>query len=150
MSAVAASTAIDISPIARFKAFYRDLDMDRLGELGDFYADDVIFCDPVGQVNGLREVHRYFSRLCANLDYCRFHYEAELVNGSNAVIVWNMEYAHPRLAGGKPLTLPGVTHLVVGEKIVMHRDYFDLGAMCYEHLPLFGHVTKVVKKQLGH
>ena len=34
-------------------------------------------------------------------------------------------------------------------KVCLHRDYFDLGAMLYEQLPLLGPVVRVIKGRLG-
>jgi hypothetical protein len=34
-------------------------------------------------------------------------------------------------------------------KVRYHRDYFDLGAMLYEHLPLLGSLVKTIKRRLG-
>ena len=34
-------------------------------------------------------------------------------------------------------------------KVCQHRDYFDLGAMLYEQLPLLGPVVRTIKMRLG-
>jgi hypothetical protein len=34
-------------------------------------------------------------------------------------------------------------------KIYYHRDYFDMGAMLYEHLPLLGRIIQRLKHRLG-
>jgi hypothetical protein len=33
--------------------------------------------------------------------------------------------------------------------VCLHRDYFDLGAMLYEQLPLLGAVVRTLKGRLG-
>ena len=35
-----------------------------------------------------------------------------------------------------------------GERIVYHRDYFDAGALVYEHIPLMGRAIWLLKKVL--
>ena len=45
--------------------------------------------------------------------------------------------------------VPGVSLLRLDKKIIEHHDYYDLGAMVYEHIPLFGGVVKGVKKRIG-
>lgn len=136
--------------IEQFKDFYAELNLASLHELDTLYDDTVVFIDPVGELNGLPALLAYFQTLCARLNYCRFRYESELVDGERAVIHWVMEYSHPRLARGEPLALHGATHLEFGQKIIYHRDYYDLGAMCYEHLPLLGSVTRRVRQRLAH
>ena len=136
--------------VCEFKEFYRELDISKLDALSSVYDDDVMFIDPVGEVSGLRDINRYFHKLCKRLDYCRFRFESEMIDEQAAVFAWVMEYAHPRLAGGRDLQLPGMTRIEYGNKVVLHRDYYDLGAMCYEHLPLVGPLTRTVKSRLAH
>jgi hypothetical protein len=45
--------------------------------------------------------------------------------------------------------LEGISHLRFGEKIDYHRDYFDLGQMVYEQIPLVGRIIKTIKKRLS-
>ena len=64
---------------------------------------------------------------------------------------WTMTFSHPRLRGGAPVTVEGATRLAFDEegKVCLHRDYFDLGAMLYEQLPLLGAVVRTLKGRLG-
>ena len=56
---------------------------------------------------------------------------------------------HPRLNRGNEFSVAGVSIIKFNDKIYSHRDYFDLGAMLYEQLPLFGSMTKFIKRKLG-
>lgn len=49
------------------------------------------------------------------------------------------------------MTVEGATRLEFDEtgKVCLHRDYFDLGAMLYEQLPLLGAVVRTIKGRLG-
>ncbi len=62
-----------------------------------------------------------------------------------------MTFSHPRLRGSAPVTVEGATRLEFDEtgKVCLHRDYFDLGAMLYEQLPLLGSVVRTIKGRLG-
>ncbi|MCT7655735.1 hypothetical protein MBH78_16005 [Oceanimonas sp. NS1] len=55
----------------------------------------------------------------------------------------------PRLNGGRPVTVPGVSHLCFADSIYYHRDFFDLGAMLYEQLPLLGKGIRALKRRLN-
>jgi hypothetical protein len=45
----------------------------------------------------------------------------------------------------------GSSHLKgVGDKVVYHRDYLDLGAMLYEQLPLLGRVIRSLKNRAAN
>jgi hypothetical protein len=57
-----------------------------------------------------------------------------------------MTYCHSKLNGGKAVQVDGHSHLRGdGDKVIYHRDYIDLGAMFYEHIPLFGAVVRWFK-----
>ena len=47
------------------------------------------------------------------------------------------------------IILPGVSYLTFEDgKIREQRDYYDLGAMLYEHVPLVGYVIDKIKQRL--
>ena len=60
-----------------------------------------------------------------------------------------MHFRHPRLRGGAPISVDGCSHLLWRDKVYQHRDYFDAGAMLYEHLPLMGGVIAWLKRRLA-
>ena len=60
-----------------------------------------------------------------------------------------MTYQHNKLNQGKSVTVAGSSYIKgEGDKVILHRDYLDLGAMIYEQLPLFGKLTKWVKAKV--
>ena len=55
------------------------------------------------------------------------------------------------LNAGKPIAVDGVSVIKVGGmqgKVIYHRDYFDMGAFIYEHIPLLGNVIKGIKAKM--
>ena len=57
---------------------------------------------------------------------------------------------HPSLRAGDTIRVEGASYLRTHNgKIYYHRDYFDMGAMLYEHLPLLGRIVQRIKKRLG-
>ena len=62
-----------------------------------------------------------------------------------------MTFRHKSLAGGKTILVSGTTFLRLNDdnKVYFHRDYFDLGEMLYEHLPLLGRLLTTIKGRLG-
>lgn len=142
--------------IDRLQRFYQVFDSTLLGTLDQIYDPSVVFEDPLHRVDGLVELRRYFAGLAHGLDECRFEFRqvmqtaaSEAGEPGQAVLVWTMSYRHPRLAGGRLLSLPGASHLSFGERVTYHRDYFDAGAMLYEHLPVLGFAIRRLKKRLG-
>lgn len=67
------------------------------------------------------------------------------------MVLWKMIMIAKKLNKGKPVTVEGDSHIRFGGaegKAVYHRDYFDVGAMVYEHVPIVGGLTRYVKKKL--
>lgn len=136
--------------IKNFKACYSQFSLASVGMLPSIYAPHAEFVDPIHKVQGLDAIEAYFTDMCQDLTRCDFHFES-LVQSSNQVCVrWQMEFEHPRLNGGKAISIPGVSWLTVqGGRIVRHEDHYDMGAMLYEQLPLLGPVVRFLRKRLA-
>ncbi len=134
--------------LQHFKRFYEDMKQTSYVKLGDIYADDIIFCDPVHRVQGLANVMAYLESSAENLQQCRFEYLDELVGENVAYIKWNMHYLHPKVSP-QVQTLRGITHLHFDEKVTYHEDVYDMGALVYEHIPLIGFATKAIKRRIA-
>ena len=137
--------------LARFVILYLQLDKHQLHRLPEVYADEVLFIDPAHRIEGLAALTRYFSSLYERLAQCSFEITSQQQSGNEAWLAWVMTFSHPRLRGGAPVTVEGATRLAFDEegKVCLHRDYFDLGAMLYEQLPLLGPVVRAIKGRLG-
>ncbi|MGL6408718.1 nuclear transport factor 2 family protein [Aeromonas veronii] len=138
-------------PLARFIGLYQQLDKQQLHRLPEVYAEQVVFTDPAHRIEGLAALGNYFTALYQRLAYCRFVITSQQQQGRQAWLGWTMTFSHPRLRGGEPVTVEGATRLEFDEagKVSQHRDYFDLGAMLYEQLPLLGPVVRTIKMRLG-
>lgn len=134
--------------VERFKDYFRVLHESDLSQLRKVYDEKIVFKDPVHEIRGLVELEDYFTSLCADLSDCRFEYLDELIGDRAAYIKWNMHFKHPRL-GNRLISVRGVSHLVVGEKIEYHEDFYDMGAMLYEQLPVLGNVTRWLRLRLA-
>lgn len=137
--------------IDKFSLFYTDLASMQISELSNIYSDNVTFIDPITQHEGISAVETYFSKLLQNAKHCRFviHNKESTVNG-NYLVTWTMEFTTSRMQSGKPICVDGLTQLSVSDdKITFHRDYYDLGQMIYENIPLLGRIVKRIKRGLG-
>ncbi len=138
-------------PLSRFIALYQQLNLQQLHRLPEVYADEVIFIDPAHRIEGLAALGDYFAALYQRLAYCRFEIISQQHEGAQAWLSWVMTFSHPRLAAGQPIRVEGATRLEFDAegKVRVHRDYFDLGALLYEQLPLLGPLVRVIKGRLG-
>ncbi|WP_337263861.1 MULTISPECIES: nuclear transport factor 2 family protein [unclassified Serratia (in: enterobacteria)] len=135
--------------LARFERFYSSLDESRLAELPEVYHRNIRFIDPIKEHQGLQALDAYFRQSLSTLSYCCFVITDLQQHEQQAYACWHMTYAHPRLHRGRVLTLEGVSQLRFAEqRIIYQRDYYDLGAMLYEHIPLIGPVVLHLKQRL--
>lgn len=136
--------------LQRFAADFAALDRHNLNRLGELYSADVLFRDPLHEVRGLVELHRYFAELYANVRELRFDFHGcDQVREGEGYLRWALSYRHPRLAGGLPIRVEGCSHLLWRDKVHQHRDYFDAGALLYEQLPVLGSSIRWLKRRLA-
>ena len=140
-----------MTSIDRFLSTYKKLDKDSLDLLSDIYADQIRFIDPVHAIDGLENLRAYFQSLYLNISTLAFDFENPQTGDEHIFVPWQMRFSHPRLEQGRTIDVPGISQLRFNAqgKVCFHRDYFDLGALLYEHLPVLGGVVRVVKKRLG-
>jgi len=131
-----------------FKHFFSDgaPDMEQLGRL---YTEDVEFRDPVHTLNGRLALRRYLTRLYADTRSIRFEYTDEHVTTNGACIAWHMTLAHPRLAGGDPVKVRGISMVRFSDRIFYQEDFYDLGSMLYRHVPVLGRVIRFINARLA-
>lgn len=136
--------------------FYQNFTPASLEKLGDIYASDIEFSDPIHAVIGLDNLRQYFAASMNGLHSCHFDFVRTSTAGNTSYIEWVMHYQHQRLHGGAALQLKGVSVVDVGSsansaecKVIRQCDYYDMGAMLYEHVPVLGHVVKSLKRRVA-
>ena len=135
----------------KFLTMYQNLSSDNLHLLQEVYSSDSQFMDPAHENNGLDKLTEYFSALYQNVVSIDFTFKDIVQQQSLCYLQWDMTFAHKNLAGGKTIVVAGTTFLRFNDnnKVCYHRDYFDLGEMLYEHLPLLGRLLINIKGRLG-
>jgi len=134
-----------------FLKVYRDLNRDNVERITGIYTDDVRFVDPAHEIQGLDALLVYFRRLYENVSDVRFEFNHPLKDGSSGYVQWRMRYRHPRLKRGSEILVPGASFLKFTDdgKVWHHRDYFDMGSLLYEHLPIMGSAVGAIKRRFG-
>lgn len=139
-----------MTPIENFLAFYQELSLSNLDELKAIYSDDVVFIDPVAKHTGLPAVEAYFIRLLRNCTGCHFDIRSTNEDENRAYVDWCMTFEHPKLKRGKPIPVDGFSVLdLEGGKVIRQRDYYDMGAMVYEHVPLLGGFVSGLRRRMA-
>jgi hypothetical protein len=134
-----------------FLELYTTLNIDNLHRLKEVYDDNIRFIDPAHEIVGIDNLISYFEKLYTNVQSIHFSFSEPVVDDGNGYVRWKMVFHHKRLAGGRPIHVDGVTYIEFDEsdRIHYHRDYFDLGAMIYEHVTVLGRLLKYIKRGLG-
>ena len=131
-----------------FKTLYQSFDSTMLNRLSALYSTEVEFKDPIHQLQGLADLKCYFAGFFNREMTCQFVFTNQLVNSEQAFLQWQMHYSHPRLQSGKALLLNGGTLIKFNSHIYYHEDFYDMGAMLYQHIPVLGYVVKKINSRL--
>lgn len=138
--------------IDNFKKLYNTLDRDTLNFqlLNDVYDDNIEFKDCFHNINGINSLFNYFDGLYENVSFIRFDFSDHWLSEDSGVLTWVMSYQHPKLNGGALIQVEGISQLNFKDgKIVRHRDYFDGGALLYEHIPILKRIIIFLKNRMS-
>lgn len=136
---------------ARVQEIFNAMNARTLHLVDELYAADVRFVDPFHVVEGREPLRDYYRRMYANVRSIRFDFSGSLSTPAELVLYWTMTFRHPRLRGGEAVSLEGCTRLCFATegtdigKVVLHRDYFDAGALLYEHVPVLGAAIRFLR-----
>ncbi len=142
-----------MSVIDRFSEFYNHLAVSDTHLLADIYSDDITLIDPIGTHHGLAKVTEYFTLLLRNAKQCDFaihniaaHESHPAIAHAAYTVTWTMSFATPKLNGGDTIHVDGITLLkVANDRIFFHQDYYDLGQMVYEQIPILKFIVNKIK-----
>lgn len=138
--------------LKRIQSTYQQINYDTLqdGILKTLYTDDAEFIDPFHHLKGLGAIETYFIKLYQNVSDIAFAYGPAGQIEHLAWQEWTMTIRHPKLAKGAPVAVPGITRFeLINDKIIVHRDYFDAGALLYEQIPVLGSIIRTLKQRMG-
>lgn len=139
--------------LEQLKSFYADMHSNDFSAIDTLYHPNIVFKDAVQEVHGREPLKAYFTHGLGNAEQCLFHFEQVSQSGNNAFLVWEMRLKHPSIGGGKEIIVPGASWVQFDADsglITLHRDFCDLGAMVYEHLPVIGFLVRKVRRHLEH
>lgn len=133
--------------IDRFVESYNALHSGNLETISEIYNDDIQFIDPVHNLNGIDEVKSYFSGLYENLQSIKFIKKDLILEKNKAALFWEMELSHKKLNSGEIILLHGMSKLHFNDKVYFHQDYFDMGEMVYQNIPILKSVINMIRKK---
>lgn len=136
--------------LTQFIQLFNKLSAANVHEIRDIYSDDVVFQDPFSRVSGIDDLMEYFSGAYENVVSCQFEFAEPVVNGPDVCIPWIMRLRHKRIRNGHQVNVDGISQLQIqGGRVTSHRDYFDVGQLLYENLPVLGKAIRWIRSQAG-
>ncbi len=135
--------------IERLINFYTNLSYQSMPQISSVYARDIVFTDPVSTFHGLPKLADYFENLLSNSDICHFEFTHTEQNTDSLHIHWVMTVRHPKLNKGNQYTVDGISFMKIENDLICYqRDYYDMGELMYEQLPLIKSLVKYIKKAM--
>jgi hypothetical protein len=132
----------------KFITIYSKLGTNNLHLLNEVYHQDVEFIDPMHSLKGIDNLLQYLDGIYSQVTHCEFIINEVIETDSEAAIYWTMTFCHKKLNKKEPIIISGHSHIKsLDSRVIFHRDYLDIGAMLYEHIPLLGPLVKQVKKR---
>lgn len=133
--------------IQGFIIYFEEIKQESIDDLNDIYADNIIFKDPIHEISGLDSLKNYFSALNSNLQSGKFEFSSIDLSDKKCYLHWTMvlKLKKPR----QHIQVRGISVLTYEEKIILQEDYFDMGELAYEHIPLIGGIIKSIKKRMS-
>lgn len=131
--------------------FYNTLDAQHLESVDTFYSPDAEFSDPIVTLKGRDRIKAYYAGLYQNVESIAFDFPSIIEEGDSCVAIWVMHLRAPKLRAHEPVVLHGTSHLIFTPStnlVRQHRDYFDMGAFVYEHVPILGPAIRYIKGRL--
>ena len=135
--------------LQRFEAFYQRFSEASFDDIGAIYEESVRFVDPVHELEGLASLTPYLQKSLDNVRFCYFEFQNRVIGESEVSYVWCMRFAHSKLNDGAEIEVPGMSYLRFDEKVLYHRDFYDMGAMVYEHVPVMRWGVQVIKNRIA-
>jgi hypothetical protein len=131
---------------SKLKEWYENLSMESLNEITDYYDENSFFKDPFNEFYGRENIKKVFIHMFENLENPHFVFIDIISSDEQTFISWDFKFSRD----GKEYNIHGSTHLKWKEnKIVSHRDYWDVGEELLLKLPiiksLYGFLCKKLK-----
>lgn len=141
----------DMELFKKTDQFFNALNSSSMGLVEGYYAQDIIFKDPVGEIQGLDQMKAYYASMYDGVQEIRFDMTKQIETNDQLFVSWEMHIKSSKLNFGEAFVVSGSSHIKFNAdgKAIYHRDYFDLGELVYERIPILSFVIKQIKKRLS-
>jgi limonene-1,2-epoxide hydrolase len=137
---------MDLEIIEKFKQYYDCPHKHDPAMLDEFYDENFQYIDPVSTVTGRSNYKKYYKRFTRDVIDIGLRFTRQSILNDKAFLEWECEVYLKKV--NKRVQVSGISVLIVTNKIIWQRNYFDGGAFLYEPLPVIGRLLKWIKKKV--
>ena len=123
-----------MSSLREFKEWFTNLNESTLDNIVSYYDENVFFKDPFNEFNGREKLKNLFIHMFITLKNPHFVFIDNIENSEGVFLTWDFIFSYKE----KLFKIHGSSHLKLNdkEKIVYHRDYWDVGEEILLKIPL--------------
>ena len=136
-----------MNSLREFKEWFINLNESTLDNIVTYYDENVFFKDPFNEFNGREKLKKLFIHMFNTLKNPHFVFIDNIENSEGIFITWDFIFSYKE----KLLKIHGSSHLKLNheEKIVYHRDYWDVGEELLLKIPLIKNLYGIFQKKLA-
>ena len=126
---------------------FENLKKESLDEIGFFYDENVFFKDPFNEIVGKDKLIKIFEHMFENLENPHFVILDTIENSECVFLTWDF-YLKFKGRGHK---IHGSSHLKYNKenRIVYHRDYWDVGEEILLKIPVIKIIYSYIQKKMA-
>ena len=116
------------------KEWFSNLNVSTLDDIVSYYDEKVFFKDPFNEFNGREKLKKLFLHMFITFKNPHFVFIDTIENSEGIFLTWDFIFSYKK----KIFKIHGSSHLKLNdeEKIVYHRDYWDVGEELLLKIPL--------------
>ena len=133
--------------LKELKKWYENLKEGSLDEMNFLYDENVFFKDPFNEIKGRDKLMKIFVHMFETLEKPQFVILDTIENSGSAFLTWDFFLR----IKGREYKIHGSSHLKFNKenRIVYHRDYFDVGEEILLNVPFIRLMYSYFRKKLA-
>ena len=133
--------------LKEFKEWFLHLNETTLNEIDSYYDENVFFKDPFNEFNGRDKLKKLFLHMFITFKNPHFVFIDNIENSEGIFMTWDFIFSYKE----KLFKIHGSSHLKLNdeEKIVYHRDYWDVGEELLLKIPLIKNLYGIFQNKLA-
>ena len=136
-----------MSSLREFKEWFINLNESTLDNIVSYYDENVFFKDPFNEFNGREKLKKLFIHMFITLKNPHFVFIENIENSEGIFLTWDFIFSYKE----KLFKIHGSSHLKLNdeEKIVYHRDYWDVGEELLLKIPIIKRLYGLIQNKLA-